>query len=318
MTLQNTTPQSMQTKQTITAMFDTRTEAMTTVEELVSAGIPRSSITVNPETDVTVTKGSTYDTTRDDKGFWASLGDLFMPDDDRASYAEAMHRGAIMVAVSVEQAHVETAESILEQHGTVDLDEREASWKTEGWSAKIPATTTASTLSASGASGRSTAAAPTADTALRAGTAKTAGTAGTAHSAAASGDESISLYEEKLNIGKRQVSAGRVKIRSYVVETPVTEQVSLHSEAVQLDRRPVDRAVAVGDVAFQDRTIEATEMAEEAVVSKTARVTEEIGLRKVASDEVKTVSDKVRRTEVEVEDDRVGGTRQPPLDTPKR
>ncbi len=304
MTLQNTTSQqSMQAKQTITAMFDSRTEAMTTVEELVSAGIPRTSIKVNPETDVVATKGSAYDTTRDDKGFWASLGDLFVPDDDRASYAEAMHRGAIMVAVTVGHDYAETAESILEQHGTVDLDEREASWKTEGWSANIPAATTASTLSAAGASGRSTATASTADP---------------ARTATAPGDESISLYEEKLNIGKRQVSAGRVKIRSYVIETPVTEQVNLHSETVQLDRRPVDRAVAVGDVAFQDRTIEATAMAEEAVVSKTARVTEEIGLRKVASDEVKTVSDKVRRTEVEVEDDRVNGTRQAPLDTQKR
>lgn len=303
MTFQGTTS-SMQTKQTITALFDSRSEAMAAVDELVSAGIPRTSIRINPETETVATTGSTYDTTRDDKGFWASLGDLFVPDDDRATYAEAMHRGSIMVAVTVDQTHAETAESILEQHGTVDLDEREASWKSEGWSATAPAVaTSASTLGVAGSTTGSTMNASRSDTARPA--------------APAADDEAIKLYEEKLNIGKRQVSAGRVKIRSYVVETPVTENVSLRSETVQLDRRPVDRAVEVGDAVFQDRTIEATEMAEEAVVSKTARVTEEIGLRKVAADQVKTVSDTVRRTEVEIEDEREKGLAKPPLGTPR-
>ena len=249
------------------------------------------------------TSGSAYDTTRDEKGFWASLGDLFVPDDDRATYAEAMHRGSVMVAVKVDQTHAETAESILEQHGTVDLDEREASWKREGWSATAPSSPTSrSTLGLAGSTAKTT----------------TSTSTEAARSAApGTDDESIKLYEEKLAIGKRQISAGRVKIRSYVVETPVTENVSLHSETVQLDRRPVDRAVEVGDAVFQDRTIEATEMAEEAVVSKTARVTEEIGLRKVAADQVKTVSDTVRKTEVEVEDEREKGLAKPPVGTPR-
>ena len=308
MTMQTSTSSSTHASQTITALFDSRSEAMAAVEELVSAGIPRTSIRVNPETDTVATPGSTYDTTRDDKGFWASLGDLFVPDDDRATYAEAMHRGSIMVAVTVTQAHAETAESILEQHGTVDLDEREASWKSEGWSATAPAAV-ASTPALGLA--RSTSTASTTTSTLDAG--RSTASAGTA----AADDGTLKLYEEKLNIGKRQVSAGRVKIRSYVVETPVTEDVNLHSETVHLDRRPVDREVAVGDAVFQDRTIEATEMAEEAVVSKTARVTEEIGLRKVASDQVKTVSDTVRRTEVDIEDERENGLAKPPLGTPR-
>lgn len=108
-----------------------------------------------------------------------------------------------------------------------------------------------------------------------------------------------------MNIGKRQVNAGRVKIRSYVVETPVTEQVSLRSEEVHVERRPVDRAATATDDAFRDRTIEATATSEEAVVQKNVRVKEEIGLRKVAGEQTKTVSDTVRHTEVEVEDDRV-------------
>ena len=56
--------------------------------------------------------------------------------------------------------------------------------------------------------------------------------------------------------------------------------------------------------AFVDRTIEAEERAEEAVIGKEARITEEIGLRRDAEERTETVSDTVRHTEVEVEDER--------------
>jgi uncharacterized protein (TIGR02271 family) len=89
-----------------------------------------------------------------------------------------------------------------------------------------------------------------------------------------------------------------------VVETPVQEQVMLRKEDVQVERRPVDRPMAAGDDAFRERTIEATETSEEAVVSKEARVTEEVVVRKTAEERTETVRDTVRRTEVEVEDER--------------
>jgi len=44
-----------------------------------------------------------------------------------------------------------------------------------------------------------------------------------------------------------------------------------------------------------------TELNEEPVVSKTARVTEEVTLHKEATDRVETVRDTVRRDEVEIE-----------------
>jgi stress response protein YsnF len=45
------------------------------------------------------------------------------------------------------------------------------------------------------------------------------------------------------------------------------------------------------------------------VVAKEARVVEEVVVRKDAEERVQTVQDKVRRTEVEVEDDRTTGTK---------
>jgi stress response protein YsnF len=57
---------------------------------------------------------------------------------------------------------------------------------------------------------------------------------------------------------------------------------------------------------FQDRTIEVEERGEEAVVSKEARVREELVINKEVENRSETVSDTVRRTEVEIDDERTG------------
>ena len=122
------------------------------------------------------------------------------------------------------------------------------------------------------------------------------------------GDDTVQVAEEELQVGKREVGGGRVRVRSYVIERPVEEQVELRQERVTIERRPVDRAVTPGDAAFTERTIEAVERGEEAVVSKTARVTEEIGLRTDVEQETETVRDTIRKQNVEVEDDRAPQT----------
>ncbi len=76
----------------------------------------------------------------------------------------------------------------------------------------------------------------------------------------------------------------------------------MREEHVVMERRPVERAVTDSDAAFGDRTIELTETAEEVVLSKNARVVEEVLVGKVASEHVETVQDSVRRTEVEIEE----------------
>jgi stress response protein YsnF len=97
-----------------------------------------------------------------------------------------------------------------------------------------------------------------------------------------------------------------------VVERPVQEQVTLREERVDVERRPVSgeyREGALSGDPFQERTIEVEERGEEAVVSKEARVTEEVVVRKEAKQRTETISDTVRKTEVDVEDDRnVRGT----------
>ena len=111
----------------------------------------------------------------------------------------------------------------------------------------------------------------------------------------------MQLSEEQLVVGKRAVNRGSTRVRRFVVETPVEQQVSLHDEIIKVERHPVTDGRAVTDADFSDKTIEMTETAEEAVVGKTAHVYEEVNLRKEAVDHVETVKDTVRREEVEVE-----------------
>ena len=119
-------------------------------------------------------------------------------------------------------------------------------------------------------------------------------------------DGTLKVVEERLAVGKREVEGGRVRVRSYVREQPVEANVDLRAERVFVERRPVDRAVTAGDVQFGDRTLEAREYHEEPVVAKEARVVEEIGLRKETEVEHARIQDTVRKTEVEIEDERTG------------
>lgn len=274
-------------RRTVTALFDKREDALKAVEEVVRAGIPRTAVRVTPDKDVTASESSitAYDASRDEKGFWATLADFFMPDDDRYTYAEAMNRGSILVTITVDGAQADRAEDILEQHGTVNLAEREESWRKAGWSGYAGAIRT---------NGAATGASATAASSTRNEKA---------------GEQVLPEVEERLRIGKRQVNSGRVKVRSYVIESPVTEQVNLHSETVHVERRPANRPVAAGDEAFRERTIEATAISEEAVIAKEARVTGEVVVKKDARDRAKTVTDTVRSTRVEIDDNRTSGSK---------
>jgi stress response protein YsnF len=59
---------------------------------------------------------------------------------------------------------------------------------------------------------------------------------------------------------------------------------------------------------MRDQVIEAREHAEQAVVGKEARVVEEIGLRQETEVQHERIQDTVRKTEVEIEDERTGRT----------
>lgn len=350
---------------TITAVFDFEAEAQRAQDALAAQGFSRSSMRLHRQ-EASATA---------DKGFWESLAELFVPEDDRHGYAEAARRGGTVLTLSVPAERFEAAADILEANGAVDLDEREAAWRAEGWSGRAFDTYGEDSVMPRGANPPGTMASRATDdvlgtnisgarpmhdaanppgTMLSRGTDEMLGTnisgahpenegyrAGMAgagsnppgtmlsrgadevlgtnisgahpehegYRAGLTGDaEAIPVVEERLRVGKRETAHGRVRIRSYVVETPVEEQVTLRRETVDVERRAVDRPVTDADHLFQDRVIEATESQEEAVIAKEARVTGEVVVRKDSDVRTETVRDTLRRTEVEVERD--GTTRK--------
>jgi uncharacterized protein (TIGR02271 family) len=255
------------TVRTLTAVFSDRSDASKAVDRLVAAGIPQSSVRMLPDTEVSGS-ASTYDRTTDTKGFWESLGDLLFPHEDRYSYAEAMHRGDVLVTATVDETLLSTAEDILDDDGTVRIEDREEAWRSEGWQGWQSESSSTERVAQDG--------------------------------------DVIPLAEEELRVGKREVDRGGVRVRSYVVEEPVTADVDLREESVHVERRPVNRTVTGSDAdrLFEERTVEIEERGEEAIVDKTARIREEVAVGKTVEKRTERISDTVRRTEVEVNDDR--------------
>ena len=116
------------------------------------------------------------------------------------------------------------------------------------------------------------------------------------------GQTAIPIVEEQLEVGKRELDRGGVRVYSHVVEQPVTADVTLHDEKIVVERRPVNRAASAADFNMgQGSIIELNATGEEAVVGKTARVVEEVFVGKTSTSHTEEIHDSVRKTEVEVE-----------------
>ena len=276
--------------ETIVAVYDTAAHAEAAMSDLLAAKVPQSAIHRHTS-EGSYAAGSTTATTRapEEKGFWSSLfgGDA---GDDHAVYDRSLESGGNVVTVSgIPDRDYEAVMGILERHNPVDLDDRASSYGTS--------TTTTSAVGGAAAGMASTAASMA--TGATTGAMSTGTTAANQRTATDGG--TIQLAEEQLSVGKRVINRGGTRIRRYVVETPVEQNVTLHDEKVTLERRPVTDGRPVTGADFSEKTIEMTETAEEAVVAKTARVKEEIALRKEATERVETVRDTVRREDVEIE-----------------
>lgn len=296
---------------TITAYFETMEDAQMALDTLRDTGITDADMHIYQSGNMSAEPSSGTE----GKGFWASLGDMFMPEEDQQSYAEGLRRGGAVLTVQAAEGDFDSISDILEDAGSVDMDTQEASWRADGWSGydeptlgRRDDTMSGGTMSAEGQ-----------DDVNYRGTAGSMPMGGSVAKAMSAGVEDdgllagrdnsddgyIPVAREELRIGKREVDHGRVRVRSYVVETPVEEHVNLREETVRLERSPANRAATADDGLFQDRTIEVKTRREEAVVSKEARVVEEIRVNKDVTERDHLVSDTVRHTEVEIDDDRV-------------
>jgi uncharacterized protein (TIGR02271 family) len=122
--------------------------------------------------------------------------------------------------------------------------------------------------------------------------------------------ETVREVEEQLSVGKRKVTTGGVRVTTGVSERPVQKTVSLREEQVEVERRPADRELRPeeAEAAFAEKTVEMLGTSEEVEVGKEARVVGEVSLGKRVEEHKETVKDSVRRTEVEVEEIKPGGS----------
>jgi hypothetical protein len=114
-------------------------------------------------------------------------------------------------------------------------------------------------------------------------------------------DEYIPVMREEVQIGKREVERGGVRASVRVTERPINEHIRLREEHVDIERRPVNRVPRADEPIFTAREIVMTERGEEAVVSKQVRIVEEIRLHKTVSEREQVITDKVRSTEVDID-----------------
>ena len=114
----------------------------------------------------------------------------------------------------------------------------------------------------------------------------------------------VPLAEERLLVDKQAVELGSVDIRKQVETERVEIPVELRHEEVSVNRVDVqDRPVAVGELddAFQEGTIRVPVRGEEAFAQKEALVTGEVVIDRERRTERQTVTDTIRREEVEVD-----------------
>ena len=292
---------------TVTCLYGSDSQASAITRELEQSGISQGKICMfsNSGDNRFWNDTSSFDESSDGsqhdrvENYLVSNG---VPHDDARAYAEGVRRGHVLIAVRCDDDEVDRVVDILDNDDVLDLDERQDAWRSEGWSDYGSGVSdiagASATTSAGMAGGRGMQDQDSMDGDRLSGRSRSAD--GT--------DEVIPVAEEELHVGKREVSHGRVRIRSHVIERPVQEQVTLSEERVAVERRPVEGSTRAGSVndgdLFRERTVEVEERAEEPVISKDTRIVEEVVVRKDADQRTQTVSDTVRKTEVEVEDER--------------
>ena len=250
--------------QTVVGIFNSASDAQNAVDQLLSNGFDNSDVDMKAgnSPDYATSAASTSNADTSN-GISRFFKNLFNDDDATARYSAAAARGTVVSVYTQTEEEAQRASMLLDQYGAIDVDDNSDN------------STASNTQN------------------FNADSTDTKGN---------NAGKKISVMEEKLQVGKREVSTGGVRIKSRIVEKPVEQSLRLREEQVSVNRNKVDRVASDADFAnFNEGTIEMKEYAEVPVVSKEARVVEEISLDKQVNERNETVRDTVRKTEVDVE-----------------
>ena len=254
----------------VVAVFDEYNEAQSTVNELLVAGFSKNEVRLSAE-DESASTNLKRDREPESglKGFFSRLFGTDDRDDLRVYDEAVRHGNYVVTAIAATDEKSELASEVMSHHHPLDLDERSSEWlgSDAQESGGISASQPFNELDES---------------------------------------RSIPVIEEEVKIGKHEVQRGGVRIFQRVSEVPIEEDITLREEQIVVERVPVNKPATDADLsAFKEGSAELRERSEEAVVSKQARVVEEVRVGKQVTQRKEKIRETARRTDVEVE--RTGG-----------
>lgn len=290
---------------TVIGIFDSHGDAQNAMNDLFKSGFTHSDVKLSPTENTLEARQAALrgnEQREPTEGGW-SIGNFFRSlfgtdqhADDADLYAEALRRGSFMLSVHASSPDQRNkAADILQRYNPVDVDQRAATWRSTGWKgyqSAAPVYKEEEILRERNSMATDT---------TKIGTAAPATPSQTATQN--TGTETIiPVIEEQLKVGKRAVLKGGVRVYQHITETPVKESIQLREEHVKVERALVDQPATQADLAaFKEGSLDVRETAEEAIVSKTAHVVEQVTIGKEVTEHTETVSDTLRRTEVDVE-----------------
>jgi len=298
---------------TLVAVYKTRADAERAQERLLKLGVPQADIRMSAE--ASSAQASTSQPR--EASFWDWLFGNDVPEDHRNWYDTNLRSGRTALSVMVRaEAERERICDILEECDPVEFDHPTSTrsgiaQSSSGMPASSRPTTTQTGTEHSG-SGMA-ASSPAQSSPAKAATTRSSPATASSSPGTAAGlgkvdqerEQVIPVVKEELDVGKR-ANERSYRIRTYVVEKPVEESVSLRDERVVVERRPASGQVSGQTNWPQEREFEVTERYEEPVVEKRARQTEEVVVRKEQDQRTETVRGTVRETKVDVEKETAG------------
>ena len=262
--------------ETLVAAFDTPEHAQAAVNALKAGGFHSDDISVFDNARLAVVGKSS--TVPKPTGLWQKLFGSELNKYEATVYGDTVNEGGTVVSVRVPEDQVAHAGGILDLHRPIDVHDRAV---TSGLAPAAHVESAAQAITSKPLAAEQ-------DIAITPKLAE-------AH------PDTLRLAEEQLQVGKKLVETGRTRVRRFTTEREVAEDVTLHEEHAELLRNALSKPAELKDIDWADGEIEVVETAEQALVTKTARVVEEVSLRKKGEEHVETIHEKLRRQEAEVE-----------------
>ncbi len=119
-------------------------------------------------------------------------------------------------------------------------------------------------------------------------------------------DDAMTRSEEQLHVGTEKQVTGRARLRKYIVTENVTKTIPVEREEVRVEREPItaaNRDAALDGPAISEEEHEIILHEERPVVEKEAVPVERVRLDKETVTEQHTVSEEVRKENIDVDDD---------------